>query len=139
MQVPIYPAADKASAYDSFKHFAEGFLLTAATIVWFSDQYAASPADPRTFAMPGPILGGSSGSPPTVLCTAGLDPLRDSGRNYAAHLVQQGTDVTYLEFKGSVHGFINLRKAIPSAQGDLETLLSAMKQMLAHIQTEQIV
>lgn len=127
MQVPIYPVADDVTASESFKHFAEGFLLTAATMVWFADQYAADPTDPRNF----PALAEPADSPPTVLCTAGLDPLRDSGRNYAAHLIKQGTNVTYLEFQGNIHGFTNLRKAIPSAQLDLDTLIAAMKAMLA--------
>ncbi len=130
MQVPIYPVADDVSEHKSFLDFAKGFLLTGATMEWFSEQYAADPTDARNY----PMLGDCSDTPPTVLCTAGLDPLRDSGRRYAAHLIQMGTDVTYLEFKGSIHGFTNLRKAIPSAQKDLETLLQAMKMMLGRIE-----
>ena len=62
--------------------------------------------------------------------TAGLDPLRDSGREYAAHLVQLGTEVVYLEFPGIIHGFTTLRKAIPSGQNDLEAFLDATKLMV---------
>ena len=69
-------------------------------------------------------------TPPTVLCTAGLDPLRDSGRSYAAHLVKQGVEVVYLEFKGTIHGFATLRKALTSAQDDLNALIAAMKLMM---------
>ena len=130
MQVPIYPVADDVSQHKSFLDFAKGFLLTGATMEWFSEQYAADPEDVRNY----PMLGDCANTPPTVLCTAGLDPLRDSGRRYAAHLIEMGTDVTYLEFKGSIHGFTNLRKAIPSAQKDLETLLKAMKMMLGRFE-----
>ena len=66
------------------------------------------------------MVGDCADTPPTVVCTAGLDPLRDSGREYAAHLVQLGTETVFLEFPGIVHGFTTLRKAIPSGQKDLE-------------------
>jgi acetyl esterase len=126
VQAPIYPVADDATAHRSFAEFCEGFLLTGAAIAWFHEQYGGDPADPRH----SPLAGDCSKTPPTVICTAGLDPLRDSGRRYAAHLIQQGTDVVYLEFPGLIHGFITLRKAIPSGQSDLERFFHAVKLML---------
>ena len=126
VQAPIYPVASDISNHRSFADFSEGFLLTGATMGWFTRQYAADPSDPRNI----PMLGDCSGAPPTVLCTAGLDPLRDSGREYAAHLIQQGTQVAYLEFPGIIHGFTTLRKAIPSGQQDLDAFLDAVHLMV---------
>lgn len=128
VQAPIYPVADDVTKHRSFRDFFDGFLLTGATMNWFGEQYGGDASNPRHT----PMVGDCSGTPPTVLCTAGLDPLRDSGRNYAAHLVQQGTEVAYLEFPGTIHGFTTLRKAIPSGQGDLERFLAAVKLMLEH-------
>lgn len=128
VQAPIYPVADKVDEHSSFKDFFEGFLLTGPLIRWFDEQYAGDAGNPRHT----PMAGDCVNTPPTVICTAGLDPLRDSGRNYAAHLIQQGTEVTYLEFPGLIHGFITLRKAIPSGQGDLNRFLAAVKLMLEH-------
>lgn len=126
VQAPIYPVADDVSKHRSYLDFFEGFLLTGAAMAWFTQQYGGDPSDPRHT----PMAGSCSNTPPTVLCTAGLDPLRDSGRNYAAHLIQQGTELTYLEFPGQIHGFITLRRAIPSGHGDLERFLSFVKLML---------
>lgn len=126
MQAPIYPVTSDVVEDASRNQFAEGYLLTASTMDWFHAQYAGGADDPRNF----PILHGKPACVPTVLCTAGLDPLRDSGRKYAARLIDLGTDVSYLEFHGTIHGFANLRKAIPSAQADLHAFLSAMKNML---------
>lgn len=125
-QVPMYPVADDVSQHESLHAFGDGYLLTRSTIAWFNEQYAGDPADPRHT----PMAAECSGTPPTVLCTAGLDPLRDSGRNYAAHLIKRGTDVIYLEFGGTIHGFATLRKALPSAQGDLDALIAACKLMV---------
>ena len=126
VQAPIYPVASDVSDHESLRLFAEGFLLTGAAMSWFTQQYAANPDDPRNL----PMVGDCSNTPPTVVCTAGLDPLRDSGREYAAHLIQQGTEVVYLEFPGIIHGFTTLRKAIPSGQKDLDAFLDAVELMV---------
>jgi acetyl esterase len=94
---------------------------------FFGDAYRGDAGDRRTY----PILGRHKGTPPTVVMTAGLDPLRDSGRTYAAHLVAAGTDVVYLEMRGSIHGWVNMRKALPSTAKDLADIIAAMKLMLA--------
>ena len=126
LQAPIYPVASDVSKHESLQAFGDGYFLTGAQMGWFTRQYGGDPSDARhtPMASPAPL------APPTVLCTAGLDPLRDSGREYAAHLIQQGTDVTYLEFPGIIHGFITLRKAIPSGQKDLSDFLIAVSVML---------
>ena len=129
VQAPIYPVATETDEHDSFSLFGEGFLLSAAGMNWFHEQYAGDTRDPRHT----PILGDCSRTPPTVICTAGLDPLRDSGREYAAHLIQLGVEVSYFEFPGQIHGFVALRKAIPSGQADLEAFLGAIRIKLDRI------
>ncbi|MGZ3255606.1 MAG: alpha/beta hydrolase [Croceibacterium sp.] len=127
LQVPLYPMADALEQHASYGEFGEGFFLSARAMDFFGDAYRGDAKDRRTY----PILGRHEGTPPTVLMTAGLDPLRDSGRNYAAHLIQAGTDVIYLEMRGSIHGWVNMRKAIPSTGKDLADIIAAMKLMLA--------
>ncbi|MGZ3195776.1 MAG: alpha/beta hydrolase [Croceibacterium sp.] len=127
LQVPLYPMADALEQHASYGEFGEGFFLSARAMDFFGDAYRGDAKDRRTY----PILGRHEGTPPTVVMTAGLDPLRDSGRNYAAHLIQAGTDVIYLEMRGSIHGWVNMRKAIPSTGKDLADIIAAMKLMLA--------
>lgn len=126
LQVPIFPLASDALGSASLEDFAEGFVLTKAAIEFFDAAYQADRADPRGF----PILGDHSNAPPTVLATASLDPIRDSGRDYGEALVKAGRDVVYLEMQGLTHSFTNIRAAVPSAQGDLERMIGAMKMML---------
>jgi len=66
--------------------FADGFLLTAETMAWFSDAYKAEPGHKRAY----PIYSDHTATPPTVLVTAGLDPIRDSGRVYGVELIKAG-------------------------------------------------
>lgn len=129
LQAPIYPVASDVSQHDSLALFGDGFLLTGAAMSFFTRSYGGDSSDPRHT----PMVGDCSTTPPTVICTAGLDPLRDSGREYAAHLIQQGTEVSYFEFPGIIHGFTTLRKAIPSGQKDLEAFLGAIRLKLDRI------
>ena len=126
VQAPLYPATDER-AHPSYEQFGEGHLLTRSGMDWFHECYAGESGNCRAF----PILGEHGNVPPTVVATASLDPIRDQGRAYAAELVQAGSDVTFLEMKGNIHGFLTLRKAIPSGQADLTAILAAVRLMLA--------
>ncbi len=128
LQVPIFPLASNALGSASIEEFADGFVLTKGAIEFFDAAYGADRDDPRGF----PILGDHSSAPPTVLVTASLDPIRDSGRDYAKALADSGRDFVFLEMEGVTHSFTNLRGAVPSAQADLERMIAAMKLMLGH-------
>lgn len=129
MQVPIYPLSDDKPDHQSFLDFAEGYLLTADTMQWFGNAYQAVTGHKRAY----PIYGEHSTTPPTVLVTAGLDPIRDSGRVYGAELIRAGAEVVFLEMKGTIHGFTQVRKAIPSAQADMQSIFKAVRLLLERL------
>jgi acetyl esterase len=119
----IYPAADPCVRYPSYDEFNQGFLLTKASMDWFEESYAGPRGDWRF----SPMLKGVAGLPPTFVVTAGLDPIRDQGRAYAARCAEAGVETIYWEAPGTVHGFMNLRKAVPSANDDLAHCLAYLK------------
>jgi acetyl esterase len=125
-QWPIYPASEPTRFYPCRKEFGESFLLSNGSMDWFDACYAGDKKDWR-FA---PLAKDPAGMPPTLLTTAALDPIRDQGRAYAAALVQAGVDTIYLEMRGTVHGFINLRRALPSANDDVARSVAALKLLL---------
>lgn len=127
VQAPLYPAADMSRAYPSFDAFAEGYLLTRDTMTWFADAYAADLPHART----SPLAHDLAGMPAAVVVTASLDPIRDQGRAYAAALATAGVPVVFQEAVGNIHGFLNLRRAIASSQGDLAAFLAAVKAAIA--------
>ena len=126
LQVPIFPLASDSAGSVSLEEFADGFVLTKAAIEFFDAAYQPDRNDPRAM----PILGNHEDTPPTVLVTASLDPIRDSGRDYGAALSSAGIDHVFLEINGGTHSFTNLRQAVPSYQRDLENVFAAMKLML---------
>jgi acetyl esterase len=125
-QWPIYPAADPTEGYPTFEDCAEGYLLTRDGMRWFDDCYRADGGDWRY----SPLVKSQAGLPPTLVVTASLDPIRDQGRAYAAECVRAGVPTVFREAEGNIHGFINLRKAIPSSQRDLDGCVAALKLML---------
>jgi acetyl esterase len=129
-QWPIYPAADPAKGYPSFEDFGEGYLLTRESMDWFDLCYAADENDWRY----SPLVKSQAGMPPTLVITASLDPIRDQGRAYAAATIAAGVPTIFREAKGNIHGFINLRRAIPSSNVDIEGCVASLKLMLQEVE-----
>jgi len=126
-QWPIYPASDPATTHPSKADFGTGYMLTQASMDWFESCYAADESDWRY----APLVKSQAGMPPTLVITASLDPIRDQGRAYAAACIQAGVPTIYLEAEGNVHGFVNLRRAIPSSDADIARSVAALKLLLA--------
>ena len=125
-QFPIYPVVDDSGEWGSYHEHNEGKLLTRDAMVYFTKSYQAPSGDVRAY----PLEHDHTGMPPTLILTAGLDPLRDQGRAYAGALINAGVPVIYREAAGNIHGFITLRQAIPSSKTDVVGALMALKTML---------
>lgn len=124
-QYPIYPTVDDHARWPSYDAFKKGYLLTEESMNFFMSSYAGD----GSWRIE-PLKHDPKGMPPTVIITAGLDPLRDQGRAYAAKLIETGIRTTYLEASGNIHGFICLRKGIPSSHQDITNGLNALKALL---------
>ncbi len=127
LTIPLYPMADASRSYPSSKAFGSGYGLDASDMAFFESALAADKKSPRHSA----LLANLKGFPPTVLATASLDPLRDGGRAFAAKLKRAHVPVMHYEADGNIHGFTTFRKAIPSAQGDLDKILELARRMMA--------
>lgn len=125
-QFLIYPTGGSGRPTASQAAFAEGHFLTRAAMDWFEASYAAPRGDPRYDLFAGDL----AAMPPTLLVTAGLDPLRDEGRAYAAALIEAGVSVTYQEARGNLHGFFGAASVIPSSAEDVRDALGALRQMI---------
>jgi len=126
LQLAIYPVTDRSVPYPSASDYGDGFGLNSAEISYFDEAYASDKDHWRA----SPLLAELSGLPPLLLATAGLDPLRDEGRAFAAKAALAGVDTIYREYGGTIHGCFTYRRAMPSAQSDLVGLLVLARQLL---------
>ena len=134
-QMPLYPAVDlREREWASVTRFGAGHMLTIESMNWFAEHYRPEPLDVRG----SPLLGDQRLMPPTLLVTAGLDPLRDQGRAYGAALVEAGVPTIFREAVGNIHGFINFAKGIPSSVGDIAGALVALRPMIAEAEANRV-
>lgn len=129
-QLLIYPATDMRALAPS--HIANGrdYLLTADTIAYFRQHYTPDEAqwsDWRASPLLHPDL---SGLPPALVLTAGFDPLRDEGRQYADALSVAGTPCQYVCFERQIHGFVPMGKALGEATTAVSLCALAVKRAL---------
>ncbi len=104
----IYPAVDARLDTESIRTLGEGFFLTTASMVQFRQRYLPDPAD-WTAGRASPLLAEDhAGAAPALVVTAGFDPLRDDGANYAEVLRAAGVDVEYRCYDDQIHGFMGM-------------------------------
>jgi acetyl esterase len=130
----IYPAVDLRTRYPSQELFGEGYLLDKDSLLWFNQHYAPDFGHWRA----SPLNADQTGLPPTLVVTATLDPLLDQGRAYAAACVKAGVPTIYREARGNIHGWLNLRKAIPSSEGDLRGSLAVLRAMIVEAEADHV-
>jgi acetyl esterase len=112
-QALIYPAVDFSLETESHREFVDGYVIPRDRVTWYSEQYLRSEADKADLRASPLRTASLAGQPPTLIVTAGFDPLRDEGRAYADRLRATGVDVVYREYPGQIHAFVSLTKAIP--------------------------
>jgi acetyl esterase len=130
-QLLIYPATDMRCIAESHRTLAKGFLLEELTIHFFRDHYLRSSAD-REDPRASPLLAKDfSRLPPAMIVTAGFDPLRDEGREYADKLEAAGVSVVRRHDGGMFHGYFSTPGAVTVSKDALAHASRAMKGALA--------
>jgi len=115
LQLLIYPATDQRRGAPSHAANGQGYVLTAETMDYFHDHYIADPAHDLDWRASPLLHEDLSGLPPAFVLTAGYDPLRDEGLQYAQRLSEAGTRATLVNFERQIHGFILMGKALDEA------------------------
>ena len=104
-QLLVYPVTDTRDDTESYKTFADGYLLTADMMRWFIDCYLNDETE-KSDVRAAPLRAADfSGLPPAMVMTASHDPLRDDGAGYAAKLDAAGVPTEYINYEGHIHDF----------------------------------
>src|ERR1019366_7834734 len=89
-QLLFYPWLDLVNKRASYGLFGDGFYLTEADLEWYKQHYLGDEhdaLDPRCSPLAAEDLAGAA---PAYIVTAGFDPLRDEGEEYAERLRPAG-------------------------------------------------
>ena len=114
LQLLFYPGCTGRSDLPSHHDYGKGFLLDQSTIEWFFGHYIdEAERDDWRFA---PIRAEDhSGVAPAWIGLAECDPLVDGGMRYADALRMAGVPVDLEIYRGLVHGFATMGRALPEA------------------------
>lgn len=126
-QLLLYPVTQVDRVTNSLNELAEGFFLTKQGMDWFGDCLFAvggDRSDPRVS-----VLNAASHAdlPPAYVATAGFDPLKDEGRDYAEKLKAAGVATEHKHYPGFIHGFYQMAGLSPAAAAAVREAAAAMK------------
>ncbi|PDQ20541.1 lipase [Mesorhizobium sanjuanii] len=126
-QLLFYPNTDASQTADSYRRFADGFGLTAATMAWFRDHYISRASDIDDWRV-SPLKAASlAGAPPAFLAIAGHDILADEGEAYAKRLQDDGVTVVLRRWPGQIHGFVSMGRHGPAARQAVGAAVAAWR------------
>ncbi|MGX7875899.1 alpha/beta hydrolase [Mesorhizobium sp. ORM6] len=125
-QVLIYPGLGGDERAGSYVEHAEAPLLSIGDIAFYRDVRSAKrqlPDDP-TFS---PLRDTDfSGLPPTVVITAGCDPLSSDGETYRDRILAAGGKARWKEEPRLVHSFLRARTTVPAAAEAFARIIAAV-------------
>jgi acetyl esterase len=129
-QLLIYPATDQRQGQPSHSANGEGYLLTRDSIRWFHQQYLGGPAHDSDWRASPLLAADLSRLPPALVLTAGYDPLRDEGLQYAQRLTAAGTPCTYVCFERQIHGFVLMGRVLAEARSAVALCAAELRRAL---------
>lgn len=129
-QCLVYPSVDTSKTYPSAEQFARGFVLTAATSLWFGDNYLPE-SSMRLEPGASPLLAEShAGLPPAVIAVGSHEVLRDHSVVYARKLQADGVPVWLRVYPGLVHTFYALDAVVDAAREARDEICAEFRELL---------
>ena len=109
---------------------ANTFPLTADTMHFFNSQVFPNDLN-KDHPWANPLHAESlAGLPPTVIGTAGFDPIRDQGNAFANRLAESGNEVIHFCFESLTHSYLMFGRVSNQAERACETLAVALSERL---------
>ena len=115
LQMLFYPGMAAHQDTDSHRRFADGPLLTRALIDYFFAGYVRTPADRDDWRFAPLNADDVDGVAPAWIGLAECDPVVDEGIAYADKLRTAGVPVDLEIYRGVIHEFVKMGRAIPEA------------------------
>ena len=130
-QLLIYPATDQRAIAPSHTSNAQGYLLTRDSIAYYWGHYGGPGGDASDWRASPLLAPDHAHLPPALVLTAGYDPLRDEGLQYADALSAAGNRVQYVCFERQVHGFITMGRVLDEANTAIALCVAVLRTALS--------
>jgi acetyl esterase len=128
LQLLFYPGMAAHQDTPSHQRFAKGFVLDEPAITWFFNHYVRTPADREDWRFAPLMAADFADLAPAWIGLAECDPLVDEGVQYGDALRAAGVPVDLEIYRGVVHEFIKMGRAIPEAKIAHAHAAAALKQ-----------
>jgi len=128
LQLLFYPGCAAHQNTPSHQTFAQGFVIEEPHISWFFNHYVNTVADRDDWRFAPLNAPDVDGVAPAWIGLAECDPLVDEGVLYADKLRAAGVAVELEIYRGVVHEFIKMGRAIPEALQAHADAARALKQ-----------
>ncbi len=128
-QLLLYPGIWPDEETQSRKDL-DGPLLTKEVLAWF-DKHLQAGGHPDIARVMLSRAKDLAGLPPALVVTAGYDPLKDEGRDYADRLKAAGVAARHVEYSDMVHDFYVLGDVSPAITEAAQETAAALKAALA--------
>ena len=129
-QLLIYPATDMRRNAPSHTANGKGYLLTSDTMNYFHDHYIDDVKHDNDWRASPLLCEDLSKLPPALVVTAGFDPLRDEGLEYAARLTAAGNRAVQVCFERQIHGFITMGRVLDDANTAVALCAAELRRAL---------
>jgi acetyl esterase len=130
LQLLIYPGTTAHQDTDSHHRFATGPVLGEALISWFFGLYTRSRAEREDWRFAPLNADDVEGVAPAWIGLAEVDPVVDEGIAYADKLRAAGVAVDLELYRGVIHEFIKMGRAVPEALQAHADAARALKEAL---------
>ncbi len=110
-QILVYPSVDYSMRLPSIDENGDRFLLEKPRIIWYFENYFQSNESRIEVS---PLYNMHKNIAPSLVITAGCDPLRDEGLAYVEALEQSGNKVEHHHFSGMIHAYMLLESMVES-------------------------
>ena len=127
-QMLLYPSVEMSMRHPSYRLDFSRLPLSLETVRYFHGHYLRDERDQADWRASPLRAATFRGLAPAFILTAGYDPLRDEGAEYARMLEENDVPTTFVHMSDQMHGFLTMGRIVPAADMGLELAATALRR-----------
>jgi len=124
----LYPSVEMSMRHPSYRLDFSRFPLDQTMVRYFHSHYLRDEKDLTDWRASPLRASAFKGLAPAFVLTAGYDPLRDEGAEYAQLLEANDVPTTFVHMSDQMHGFLTMGRVIRAADTALDLAATALRR-----------